>query len=155
MQLQVVEYARNIAGLKGANTTEVDPQAKHPVIDILPEQKALLRNKQYGASMRLGNYVADLKPGTVVQAAYGTNQVTERHRHRYEVNPEYIEQIQKAGLVFSGTSPNGQLMEFAELPKKEHPFFVGTQAHPELISRPLRPHPLFVSFIEAAAKRNA
>ena len=154
MQLQVVEYARNIAGLADANTTEVNANTKHPVIDILPEQKANIINKRYGASMRLGNYTAKLKKGTVVHAAYGKDEVVERHRHRYEVNPDYIEQIEKAGLVFSGTSPEGKLMEFAELPADQHPFFVGTQAHPELLSRPLNPHPLFMAFIAAAAKRS-
>ncbi len=153
MQLQVVEYARNVAGMADANTTEVDSNTKHPVIDILPEQKANIINKRYGASMRLGNYTAKLKKGTIVQAAYGKDEVVERHRHRYEVNPEYIEQIEKTGLVFSGTSPEGKLMEFAELPQNKHPFFVGTQAHPELISRPLSPHPLFMAFIAAAAKK--
>ena len=105
--------------------------------------------------MRLGNYTAKLKKGTVVHAAYGKDEVVERHRHRYEVNPDYIEKIEKAGLVFSGTSPEGKLMEFAELPADQHPFFVGTQAHPELLSRPLNPHPLFMAFIAAAVKRSA
>ena len=155
MQLQVVEYARNVAKLKDANTTEVNAQTAHPVIDILPEQKANIINKRYGASMRLGNYTAKLKKDTVVYAAYNKDEVVERHRHRYEVNPDYIEQIEKAGLVFSGTSPEGKLMEFAELPKDQHPFFVGTQAHPELISRPLDPHPLFLAFVAAAAKKNS
>ena len=103
--------------------------------------------------MRLGNYTAKLKKGTIVHAAYGKDEVVERHRHRYEVNPDYIERIEKAGLVFSGTSPDGKLMEFAELPKDKHPFFVGTQAHPELLSRPLNPHPLFLAFIKAASER--
>ncbi len=153
MQLMVVETARNVAGMTDANTTEVNPATTHPVIDILPEQKELLAKKQYGASMRLGNYPAQLKKGTIVYDAYGKDEVIERHRHRYEVNPEYIEQIEKAGLVFSGTSPSRKLMEFAELPKDKHPYFVGTQAHPELISRPLRPHPLFVGLIKAALER--
>lgn len=153
MQLQVVEYARNVVGLADANTTEVNPKTTNPVIDILPEQKANIINKRYGASMRLGNYTAKLKKGTVVHDAYKKDEVVERHRHRYEVNPEYIEKMEKAGLVFSGTSPEGKLMEFAELPKDKHPFFVGTQAHPELISRPLDPHPLFLAFIKAASKQ--
>ncbi len=154
MQLQVVEYARNVVGLTDANTTEVNPKTANPVIDILPEQKANIVNKRYGASMRLGNYPAKLKKGTIVHEAYGKDEVVERHRHRYEVNPEYIEKIEKAGLVFSGTSPEGKLMEFAELPKDQHPFFVGTQAHPELIARPLDPHPLFLAFIKAAVQKN-
>ncbi len=153
MQLMVVEHARNIGGLQGAHTTEVDPNTKYPVIDILPEQKELLAKKQYGASMRLGNYPATLKKGTIVYDAYGKEEVIERHRHRFEVNPEYIEQIEKMGLVFSGTSPSRKLMEFAELPKDKHPYFVGTQAHPELISRPLRPHPLFAGLVKAAIDR--
>ncbi len=153
MQLMVVEYARHIAGMTDANTTEVDPKTTHPVIDILPEQKELLAKKQYGASMRLGNYPATLKQGTIVREQYGKDEVIERHRHRYEVNPEYIAEIEKAGLVFSGTSPSRKLMEFAELPKDKHPYFVGTQAHPELISRPLRPHPLFAGLIAAAIDR--
>jgi CTP synthase len=154
MQLQVVEYARNVVGLKDANTTEVNTKTANPVIDILPEQKANIINKRYGASMRLGNYTAKLKKGTIVGELYKKEEVVERHRHRYEVNPEYIERIEKAGLVFSGTSPEGKLMEFAELPKDKHPFFVGTQAHPELISRPLNPHPLFLGFIKAASERS-
>jgi CTP synthase len=152
MQLMAVEFARNVMGLKDANTTEVNPETTNPIIDILPEQKELLAKKQYGASMRLGNYTAKLRKGSIVQAAYGENEVIERHRHRYEVNPAYVQKMEAAGLVFGGTSPDGTLMEFAELPKDKHPFFVGTQAHPELISRPLRPHPLFLAFIKAATK---
>lgn len=153
MQLAVVEYARHVAGMADANTSEVNPNTTHPVIDILPEQKELLAKKQYGASMRLGNYPAQIKKGTIAYEQYGKEEVVERHRHRYEVNPEYIEQLEKAGMVFSGTSPSRKLMEFAELPKSVHPYFIGTQAHPELISRPLRPHPLFVGLIEAATNR--
>lgn len=154
MQLLVVEYARHVAKLKGAHTTEVDPKSPHPVIDILPEQKELLRQKQYGATMRLGAYPAKLKPGTVAREAYGEGNISERHRHRYEVNPEYIERLEKAGLVFSGTSPDRKLMEIAELPRSEHPFFLGTQFHPEFLSAPLKPHPLFMAFIAAAVKRH-
>jgi CTP synthase len=153
MQLAVVEYARHVAGMTDANTTEVNPTTTNPVIDILPEQKELLAKKQYGASMRLGNYPALLKKGTIAYEQYGEDEVVERHRHRYEVNPEYIERIEKAGMVFSGTSPSRKLMEFAELPKSAHPYFVGTQAHPELLSRPLRPHPLFVGLIKASIER--
>lgn len=153
MQLAVVEYARSVAGMEGANTTEVNSATKYPVIDILPEQKELLAKKQYGASMRLGNYTAKIKQGTIVSDLYGKDEAVERHRHRYEVNPDYIEKIEAAGMVFSGTSPDRKLMEFAELPKDKHPYFVGTQAHPELISRPLRPHPLFVGLIKAAIER--
>lgn len=153
MQLMVIEYARNVVRLGGAHTTEVDQRALHPVIDIMPEQKAVMAKKEYGGSMRLGAYKAVLKRGSVVREAYGKDAIFERHRHRYEVNPEYISQIENAGLVFSGKSPNGMLMEFAELPKKAHPFFVGTQAHPEFLAHPLAPHPLFDAFMKAAIKK--
>ncbi len=153
MQLLVVEYARHVAGLRGAHTTEVGPKSPHPVIDILPEQKELLRHKQYGATMRLGAYPAKLKPGTLAAEAYGAEQVSERHRHRYEVNPEYIERLETAGLVFSGTSPDRKLMEIAELPRSQHPFFLGTQFHPEFLSAPLKPHPLFLAFVRAASEK--
>jgi CTP synthase len=151
MQLQVIEFARHVAGLKGAHTTEVDPQNKFPVIDIMPEQKKNLRQADYGGTMRLGAYPAWIKPGTVAYGAYKQAQISERHRHRYEVNPEFIERLTAKGLVFSGTSPDGRLMEIAELPKAIHPFFVGTQFHPEFKSSPLKPHPLFVNFIKAAS----
>jgi len=153
MQWQVVEYARNVAGLNGANTAEVNKEAPHVVIDIMPDQKEKLTKQDYGGTMRLGTYKALLKEGSVARESYGKAEVMERHRHRYEVNPEYIEQIEKAGLVFSGKSPSGVLMEIAELPRDKHPFFVGTQFHPELLSRPLAPHPLFVAFVKAASKK--
>ncbi len=153
MQLMTIEYARNVLGLKDANTAEIDPDAKDVVIDIMPDQKKKLEQGLYGASMRLGQYDAVLKKGSVAREAYGTDQITERHRHRYEVNPEYIEKIEAAGLVFSGRSPSGKLMEIAELPRSVHPFFLGTQFHPEFLARPLRPHPLFTEFIRAASKR--
>ena len=153
MQWQVVEYARHVAGLTDANTAEVNKDAAHVVIDIMPDQKEKLTKQDYGGTMRLGTYTAVLKDGTVAREAYGKAEVEERHRHRYEVNPEYIEQIEKAGLVFSGKSPSGVLMEIAELPRDQHPFFVGTQFHPELLSRPLAPHPLFVEFVKAAAAK--
>ena len=149
MQLAVIEYARNVIGWKDAHTAEINPKSSHVVIDIMPEQKKNLEEGNYGATMRLGAYTAILKKGTITANAYGKLEVSERHRHRYEVNPEYIEQIEKAGLVFSGTSPDGKLMEFAELPKSQHPFFVGTQAHPEFKARPLHPHPLFTAFVTA------
>lgn len=152
MQLMVVEYARNILGLKDANTVEIDPKTSNPVIDIMPDQKKKLEIKDFGASMRLGTYEAIIKKGTVAFDAYKKTKVLERHRHRYEVNPEYVEMIEKAGLVFSGTSPNGVLMEIAELPKKDHPFFLGTQFHPEFLARPLDPHPLFSEFVKACLK---
>jgi len=150
MQMAVVEYARNVARLKDANTTEIDPVTPHPVINILTEQKELLKEDNYGGTMRLGAYPAVLKKGTIAREAYGKTRVSERHRHRYEVNPEYIDKLEKKGVIFSGVSPDKVLMEIMELPKSEHPFFVGTQFHPELKSRPLDPHPLFLKFIKAA-----
>lgn len=152
MQLAVIEYARHIARLQGAHTVEVEAKAAHPVIDILPEQKAKLARKEYGGTMRLGEYPATLKKGTLAEAAYGVRKVVERHRHRYEVNPEYVSRLEEAGIVFSGTSPDGILMEIAELPKSIHPFFVGVQFHPEFQSSLLRPHPIFSAFIKAAIK---
>ncbi|MFM2357646.1 MAG: synthetase, synthase, partial [Candidatus Parcubacteria bacterium] len=153
MQLAVIEYARNVAGLPGAHTAEINPQAPHVVIDIMPEQKKLLAENKYGASMRLGGYQALLKPKTIARDAYGKAEIRERHRHRYEVSPEYVEKIENAGLVFSGTSPDGKLMEIAELPRDKHPFFLGTQFHPELLARPLTPHPLFTEFIKTAVEQ--
>jgi CTP synthase len=153
MQLVVVEFARNVANLKNANTTEVDPETPHPVIDILPEQKKNLAKKDYGATMRLGAYPAVLKKGTVAYASYKEHLISERHRHRYEVNPEYIKILEKKGIIFSGFSPNRRLMEIMELPRKKHPFFVATQFHPEFKSRPLVPHPLFREFIKAAISK--
>jgi CTP synthase len=151
MQLAVVEFARSIAKLKGAHTTEANPEAPHPVIDILPEQKKNLEDKKYGATMRLGAYPAVLDLKSIAGSAYKTRRISERHRHRYEVNPEYINRLAKHGLVFSGNSPDRRLMEIAELPQSVHPFFLGTQFHPELKSRPLAPHPLFVAFLKAAS----
>jgi len=150
MQLALVEYARHVAGLRGAHTTEINPDAPHPVIDVMPEQKQLIAEGRYGGTMRLGAYPALLSRGTIAREAYRRDEISERHRHRYEVNPEYIERLESAGVVFSGRSPDGTLMEIAELPRSAHPFFLGTQFHPELQSRPLRPHPLFVEFIKAA-----
>ncbi len=153
MQLMTVEYARSVAGLKGAHTTEIDPKTPHPVIAILPEQVEKLAKKNYGGTMRLGAYPCVLVPGTIAHEAYGKDSISERHRHRYEVNPEYIKQLEDAGLVFSGRSPDGHLMEIAELPKSVHPFMLGTQFHPEFRARPLSPHPLFSAFIKAALER--
>jgi CTP synthase len=153
MQLATIEYSRSVAGLKKAHTTEVNPETPYPVIDILPEQKKHLAEKNYGATMRLGAYPAAIKKGTVAYSAYKEPLISERHRHRYEVNPEYIEKLEKKGLVFSGFSPNRRLMEIIELPKEKHPFFVASQFHPELKSRPFRPHPLFREFIRAAIKK--
>lgn len=154
MQLMVIEYARNVLGITDAHTAEIKPDAKNLIVDVLPEQKSLIAQGKYGGTMRLGVYPAHLTPGTIAHAAYGTDVVEERHRHRYEINPEYVEQIRNAGLVFSGTSPDGVLMEIAELPQDQHPFMLGTQFHPELIARPLRPHPLFSAFIAAAKQKH-
>jgi len=154
MQLLVIEYARNVLKLEGANTTEVAPRTAYPIIDIMENQKQAMKENKYGASMRLGGYPCKLKKGTVAGMAYGkVDMITERHRHRYEVNNEYIGQLENAGLVFSGTSPNGKLMEIAELPKSTHPFFLGAQFHPEFLARPLAPHPLFTEFIKVAGGR--
>jgi len=153
MQLLTVEYARHVAGLTDAHTTEIDAKTKHPIIMILPDQAEKLKKKDYGGSMRLGAYPCELKSGSVAQRAYKKEEISERHRHRYEVNPEYVAELTKAGLVFSGTSPDGKLMEIAELPKEKHPFFLGTQFHPELKARPIDPHPLFTAFVKAALER--
>ncbi|MCH7598105.1 CTP synthase, partial [Patescibacteria group bacterium] len=150
MQLAVVEYARNVLGLKDANTHEINPDAKHLVIDIMPDQKEKLKKDDYGATMRLGAYPAYLKRGTMARKIYNKELIEERHRHRYEINPKYIERLTQKGLVFSGVSPDRVLMEIAELPKDVHPFFMGTQFHPEFQARPLRPHPLFTAFLKAA-----
>lgn len=182
MQLMVIEYARNVLGLSGAHTAEIDPKSPHLVIDIMPDQKKKIAEGNYGGSMRLGTYVAKLRRGTIAEEAYSffagkkldkpTTTIRERHRHRYEVNPKYVERLEKAGLVFSGKSPDGVLMEIAELPREvagaknaqvnsrlvnstahTHPFFLGTQFHPELLARPLMPHPLFTEFMKAAKGR--
>jgi len=150
MQLAVLEYARNVLKLKGASTEEIDPLAPHLVVGLMPEQRAHLEQSALGGTMRLGAYDAVLEKGTIAATAYRTRTITERHRHRYEVNPEYVDRLVGAGMVFSGTSPDGRLMEIVELPKDVHPFFVGVQFHPELLARPLRPHPLFTAFISAA-----
>ena len=153
MQLLVIEFARNVLKLKDANTAEIDKNSKNLVIDIMPDQKQKLAEGNYGGSMRLGAYEAVLGRGTIAYDAYKQDAVIERHRHRYEVNPLYIEKITDAGLVFSGKSPDGTLMEIAELPKKVHPFFLGTQFHPEFLARPLTPHPLFTAFIKASINK--
>ncbi|MDQ5889515.1 MAG: synthase [Patescibacteria group bacterium] len=153
MQLLVIEFARHVAKLAGASSREINPESKNLVIDIMSDQKDNLVNKKFGGTMRLGAYPAKLKPGTLAHSVYGQDEISERHRHRYEVNPEFVERLEKAGLVFSGTSPNGKLMEIAELPKAEHPFFLGTQFHPEFLARPFNPHPLFTAFISASKKR--
>ncbi len=148
MQLAVVEFSRDVCNLEGANSTEFDSSTKHPVIDFIPEQVELVKQSKYGGTMRLGTYTAVLQSGTLASRLYGGTSASERHRHRYEVNAEYINMLEKNGLVFSGRSPDGKLMEFMEL--KEHPFFIATQAHPELKSRPLNPAPLFRGLVEAS-----
>ncbi|MBI4120323.1 MAG: CTP synthase [Parcubacteria group bacterium] len=153
MQLATIEFARHAAGLKKAHTTEVDPQTPQAVIDILPDQQKHLAEGKYGATMRLGAYPAALRSGSIAMAAYKQHLISERHRHRYEVNPKYIADLEKKGLVFSGFSPDRRLMEIIELPRSVHPFFVGTQFHPEFKSRPLKPHPLFREFIKAGIRR--
>ncbi len=153
MQLAVIEYARNVAGIKDATSKELDEDTQVDVITVMESQKEKLGSSDYGGSMRLGAYTANLKVGSVVAKLYDSTTVSERHRHRYEVNPKYVKQIEDAGLIFSGTSPDGRLMEFIELPKKVHPFFVATQAHPEFKARPLDPHPLFTAFLREAGKK--
>ncbi len=149
MQCAVIEYARNVVGLKGANSKEFDENPTYPVIDIMLEQKNV---KGYGGTMRLGAYECHLKPDSVAAKAYGTEVISERHRHRYEVNNEYLDKIADAGLVFSGMSPDGMLAEVVELPKLD--WFVACQFHPEFKSRPDRPHPLFKGLIDAALKHS-
>ena len=148
MQCAVIEYARNVVGLKGANSKEFDESATYPVIDLMIEQKNV---KGYGGTMRLGAYDCIIKKGSVAEKAYGTTKISERHRHRYEVNNEYLKRIEDAGLVFSGMSPDGMLAEMVEIP--ENDWFVASQFHPEFKSRPDRPHPLFLGLIDAAVKR--
>ena len=152
MQLAVIEFARNVLKLKDSHTTEIKRNAKHPVIDIMPEQKKNLKEKNYGATMRLGAYPAILEEGTIAYRAYKKSEISERHRHRWEVNPKYIKKLEKGGLIFSAKSPDGRLMEIAELPKKIHPFFLAVQFHPEFKSSPLKSHPLFLEFAKAAGK---
>jgi CTP synthase len=155
LQCMVIEYARNKAGLEGASSTEFDPDAQHPVIATMAEQVDIVSGQgDMGGTMRLGLYDAALKKGSIVAEVYGASTITERHRHRYEVNNAYRADLEKAGLVFSGTSPDDSLVEFVELPRSVHPFYVSTQAHPELRSRPNRAHPLFAGLVEAALERH-
>ncbi|MBS3903580.1 MAG: CTP synthase [Anaplasmataceae bacterium] len=150
LQLATIEYARNVAKIAKANSTEIDPKTPHPVIDILPEQKENLAQKNLGGSMRLGGYPCELKEGSRARKAYGQKMIIERHRHRFEVNNFYRETLEKKGLIFSGVNPEKNLVEILEL--KNHPFFMASQFHPELKSRPLSPHPLFVEFIKSSTK---
>ncbi|MBI2483995.1 CTP synthase [Candidatus Uhrbacteria bacterium] len=168
MQLALIEYARHCLGIEDANTTEVNRRTKNAVVDILPEQIEKIAVHDYGASMRLGAYPAVLKKSTIAYDAYSGQKdgrwsvggkltepytIHERHRHRYEVNPEYIAQFEKGGVIFSGTSPDRVLMEIMELPRNTHPFFIGTQFHPEFTGSLLHPHPLFTAFVEACIAR--
>ncbi|TWP34883.1 CTP synthase [Leekyejoonella antrihumi] len=151
LQCMVIEHARNVAGIAGASSTEFDPETKDPVIATMEEQRSFVEGAgDLGGTMRLGAYPARLADGSVVAEAYGSTEVSERHRHRYEVNNAYRDRLEKAGLVFSGTSPDGRLVEFVELPKDVHPYYVSTQAHPEFLSRPNRAHPLFAGLVGAA-----
>jgi len=147
MQLAVVEFARNVCGLKDANTTEINPKTKYPVIDLMPEQKIKIKEKNYGGSMRLGAYKCELAKGTRSRQAYKRKEISERHRHRYEFNNDFRVLLEKKGLIIAGVNPEKNLVEIIEL--KNHPFFVATQFHPEFKSRPLSPHPLFLEFIKA------
>lgn len=151
LQCSVIEFARNVCGLQGAHSSEFDPQTPHPVIDLLPEQKGI---RAMGGTMRLGSYPCKLKEGTLARECYGTEMCWERHRHRYEVNMEYLPLLEEKGLIASGLSPDGKLVEIIELPISMHPFFIATQFHPEFQSRPTNPHPLFVAFVREALKKN-
>lgn len=154
LQCMVIEYARDVVGLPNASSTEFDPDTDTPVIATMEEQKQFVEGAgDLGGTMRLGLYPAALAEGSVVAEAYGATDVSERHRHRYEVNNAYRDALSEAGLRISGTSPEGTLVEFVELPREEHPYYVATQAHPELASRPTRPHPLFDGLIKAALER--
>jgi len=154
LQCMVIEAARNLGGIAGANSAEFEPTTSHPVIaTMLGQEKIVAGQADMGGTMRLGSYKALLSKGSIVAGVYGSEEVSERHRHRYEVNNKYREEIAKAGLIFSGVSPSGELVEFVELPKDVHPYYVGTQAHPEFKSRPTRPHPLFSGLIKAAITR--
>ncbi|HBO60738.1 TPA: CTP synthase [Candidatus Berkelbacteria bacterium] len=150
MQLATIEFARHVAGLKDANTTEVNPKTSHPVIHIMPDQEKKMLKNDYGGTMRLGAYPCKIIDNTKTAKAYGEKNISERHRHRYEFNNEYREILTKKGLVISGTSPDDLLVEIIEL--KDHPFFIATQFHPEFKSRPLKPHPLFYEFVKSALK---
>jgi len=152
MQLAAVEFARNKCNIADANTTEIDPDAPEPVIHLMPDQLKKLMGEGYGGTMRLGKYPAKLTGDSIVREIYGEETVGERHRHRYEFNNKYRGRMEREGLVFSGTSPDGNLVEIIELPREIHPFFVAVQFHPEFRSRPLSPHPLFVEFVRMCKK---
>ncbi len=151
MQLAVIEFARNVCGIKGAHSTEMEPDCAEPVIDLMEEQKGLVKGKDYGGTMRLGAYLCRLKPGTISAKSYKTKEISERHRHRYELNNAYKKTLESKGMVMAGINPDKDLVEIVEV--KGHPFLVGTQFHPELKSRPMNPHPLFKEFIKSCIKR--
>lgn len=154
LQCMVIESARNMAGIAGASSAEFDPDTAHPVISTMADQAEIVSGDgDLGGTMRLGLYLAHLTEGSIVAQVYGASEIAERHRHRYEVNNKYRDQIAAAGLLFSGLSPDGHLVEYVELPREVHPYYVGTQAHPELRSRPTDPHPLFLGLIAAAIAR--
>lgn len=155
MQCMVIEYARNVAGIADASSTEFDETTSSPVIATMAEQVDIIDGGNLGGTMRLGAYTAHLADGSLAASLYGDTEISERHRHRYEVNNRYRQQLADAGLVFSGTSPDDQLVEFVELPQDEHPFYIATQAHPELKSRPNRAHPLFAGLVAASLERQA
>jgi len=159
----VIEYARDVLDFKLANSEEVDPKTKYPVVHVMPDQKKYMEAHKYGGTIRLGAWPCRIEHDTILEKSYKSfgrepnmirkGLISERHRHRYEVNNKYVERFEKAGLVISGTSPDGKLAEAVELPKEIHPFFVGVQFHPEYKSRPLSPHPLFMSFLKAAMSK--
>ena len=147
LQVAVIDFARNVLGIKDAHSTEVEPDTANPVIHTMEEQKKI---KGLGGTMRLGSYPAVLKEGSLIHSLYGKKEISERHRHRYEVNPDYVNKIEEKGMVFSGKSPDGVLMEFLEV--EENSYFCATQSHPEFTSKPLNPNPLFVGFVKACLK---
>ncbi len=147
--MAVIEFARHVCGLEDADSTEIDSECRYPVINLLPEQKKI---EGLGGTMRLGGQDIRVRPGTLAHAMFG-ERTRMRFRHRYEVDPRYIPQLEAHGLIFSGRSPRAEIMNILELPESMHPYYVGTQAHPELNSRPLRPHPLFVGLVHAGLRR--
>jgi CTP synthase len=154
LQCMVIEYARNLAGLEGASSSEFDPDTEFPVIATMAEQVDIIAGGDLGGTMRLGLYAANLREGSLAAELYGATQISERHRHRYEVNNAYRDRLTEAGLVFSGLSPDRALVEYVELPRDVHPYYIATQAHPELRSRPTAPHPLFRGLVGAALERH-
>jgi CTP synthase len=149
MQLAVVAFARDVLGWKDANTTENDPNTSHDVIHLIPKQEEFMKRRAYGGTMRLGAWEAKIKKGTLAYEIYQKEIVSERHRHRYEFNDKFAKEIESAGMIISGRSVVENLAEMIELPKNHHPFYFGTQGHPEYKSRPFKPHPVFVNFINA------